>query len=105
MLVCSTNLYDGGTLSKQRYAFLRGHTSYYSLGSIARLAEANGYLVDVRIPLVATGYGGQRKRYVLLTTSAAVIEATARYFSTRRFAPSESPIADRELEESRLARA
>lgn len=96
ILVLSTNLYDGGRLANQSYVFVPGHTSYYSAGSLTRLAEANGYLVDFRIPLVATGYAGPRKRYILLSTSAAVMEATARYFSTRDYAPSESPTANRE---------
>ncbi|OGO51700.1 MAG: hypothetical protein A2Z32_11265 [Chloroflexi bacterium RBG_16_69_14] len=105
ILVCSTNLYDGGNLATQRYAFLGGHTSYYSAASIALLAEANGYRLDLRTPLVATGYGGRRKRYLILSTSEAVMAATARYFSTRRYAPSESPTADQELAEARRTQA
>ena len=73
--------------------------------ALARLAEENGYLVDFRVPLAATGYAGPRKRYVLLTQSTAVIVATARYFGSRRYAPSESPTADRELAATRQARA
>jgi hypothetical protein len=95
MVVLSTNLYDGGRLASQAYVFVPGHTSYYTTGSLTRLAEANGYLIDFRIPLVATGYAGPRKRYVLLSTSPAVMEATARYFSTHEYAPSESPTANR----------
>jgi hypothetical protein len=101
MLVCSTNIYDGGSLAKQSYLFYRGHTSYYSTRSLTHIADEHGYHVDFRVPLVATGYGGRRKRYVLFTKSAAVMEATGRYFSTRRYAPSDSPTADRELAEAR----
>ncbi len=97
LLVCSTNLYDGGDLSNQAYLFYRGHVSYYSSGSLARIAEENGQFLDLRVPLVATGYAGQRKRYLLFTKSAAVMEATARYFSTRPYAPSDSPMADVEF--------
>jgi hypothetical protein len=104
LLVCSTNVYDGGPLATQSYVFVPGHTSYYSARSLARIAEANGYLLDIRIPLVATGYGGPRKRYLLFSRSPAVIEAVGRYFSTRPYAPSESPTADRELAEARQAR-
>ena len=92
----STNLYDGRRLATQTYPFVGGHTSYYSVGSLSRLAEANGVLIDVRTPLVATGYAGPRKRYILLSTSAAVMAAAARYFETHEYAPSESPAADRE---------
>jgi SAM-dependent methyltransferase len=105
LLVCSTNVYDGGALAKQRYIFINGHTSYYSSGSLTRLAAANGYRVDLRIPLIATGYGGPRKRYVLLTTSDAVIEATARYFETRRYAPSESLTAQADVVAARQGAA
>lgn len=100
LLVCSTNLYDGGRLAKQSYVFFRGHVSYYTPASLARLAEETGCLLDIRVPLVATGYGGQRKRYVLLTRSPGVIEATGRYFEGRPYAPSDSPTADRELAEA-----
>jgi SAM-dependent methyltransferase len=97
LLVCSTNLYDGGDLSKQAYVFYRGHVSYYSPESLARIAAENDHFLDLRVPFVATGYAGQRKRYLLFTKSAAVMEATARYFSTRRYAPSDSPTADLEF--------
>lgn len=100
LLVCSTNLYDGGRLARQAYIFVGGHTSYYSVGALDRLAAANGVLVDIRIPLVATGYGGPRKRYLLFTRSASVLAAIERYFSTHEYAPSESPTADRELAEA-----
>jgi SAM-dependent methyltransferase len=105
LLVCSTNIYDGGNLSTQRYVFLGGHTSYYSAASLDRLAQANGFLLDLRIPLVATGYAGPRKRYLLLSRSTSVMAGVARYFSTRPYAPSESPTADRELAAARQARA
>ena len=105
LLVCSTNIYDGGNLSTQRYVFMGGHTSYYSAGSVERLAKANGFMLDIRIPLVATGYVGPRKRYLLLSQSTSVMAGVARYFSTRRYAPSESPTADRELAAARRARA
>ena len=97
LLVCSTNVYDGGDLSTQRYVFLRGHVSYYSERSLRVLAAASGYRLDLRTPLVATGYGGHRKRYLLLSTSDAVMDATKDYFRTRRYAPSESPTANVEL--------
>ena len=97
MLVCSTNLYDGGNLSRQSYPFVPGHVSYWSEGSIRRVAAANDVHVDVRIPLVATGFAGPRKRYLLFTRSPAVMDSIARYFSTREFAPSESPTADKEI--------
>jgi len=105
LLVCGTNVYDGGNLAKQPYLYVNGHTSYYSHESLTRLAAANGQLVDFRVPLVATGYGGPRKRYILFTRSDAVMAATARYFETRRYAPSESPTANLDLAAARQASA
>jgi len=93
LLVCSTNLYDGGRLSRQSYIFVPGHTSYWSEASLRRVAAGSGVRVDFRIPLVATGFAGPRKRYVLFTRSAAVMDAIGRYFSTREYAPSDSPTA------------
>jgi hypothetical protein len=104
LLVCGTNVYDGRTLANQSYIFVPGHTSYYSPRSLARIADENGFHLDMRIPLVATGYAGPRKRYLLFTRSPAVVDAIGRYFSTRPYAPSESPTADRELAEARGAR-
>jgi SAM-dependent methyltransferase len=103
LLVCGTNLYDGGRLERQHYLFINGHTSYYSTGSLARIANANGALVDIRIPEVATGYGGPRKRYVLLTRSTAVRDAIARYFETHEYAPSESPTARADIKAAMAA--
>ncbi len=94
LLVCSTNVYDGGDLRRQSYIFTPGHTSYYTPASLAVLAAANGWLVDLRVPLVATGYGGPRKRYVLFTASPAVLEAIHAYFQDREYAPSDPPWED-----------
>ena len=55
------------------------------------LATTNGWLVDLRVPLVATGYGGPRKRYVLFTASPAVLESIRGYFQDREYAPSIRP--------------
>ena len=104
LLVCGTNVYDGGSLANQSYIFVPGHTSYYAPGSLARIADENGYHLDIRVPLVATGYAGPRKRYLLFTKSPEVVEAIGRYFSTRSYAPSESPAADRALAEARQRR-
>ncbi len=103
LLVCSTNLYDHGRLGKQHYLYLNGHVSYYTVESARWLADANGFHLDIRTPLVATGYGGRRKRYLLFTRSAKVVEAIAEYFRSREYAPSESPTADIELAQARLA--
>lgn len=97
LLVCSTNLYDGGRLSRQSYVFVPGHTSYWSEASVKRVGAANGVFVDFRIPLVATGFAGPRKRYILFTRSSDVIDAIGRYFSTREYAPSDSPTGDVEI--------
>jgi Methyltransferase domain len=97
LLVCSTSMYDGRDLSNQRYLFLAGHTSYYSERSLRLVVERSRATLDLRTPLVATGYAGSRKRYALITSSATVRRAVADYFATREYAPSEAPWADLEM--------
>src|SRR6478735_8311059 len=94
LVVCSTNVYDGGPIAKQPYIFTSGHVSYYSPEALEILARANGFHLDIRVPWVATGYGGPRKRYLLLSRSREVMDAIPRYFGSRLYAPSEAPDAN-----------
>lgn len=107
VVVCSTNIYDGGSLRSQPYLFIPGHTSYYSPESLLEIARLNQCYVDFRVPLVATGYGGPRKRYVLFSRSPGVMQNIVRYFGSHMFAPSEGPRANAELarEVSRFKRS
>lgn len=89
ILVCSTNIYDGTDLSEHGYIFSKGHTSYYTPESLTAIARAHGYYADFRVPRVATGDPGPRKRYVLFSRSRHVMENTACYFGRHMFAPSE----------------
>jgi Methyltransferase domain len=91
LLVCSTNVYDGGNLRRQSYPFIPGHTSYYTPASLAELARANGWSADLRAPLSSTGYAGPRKKYVLFTASPTVRESIEEYFRNHEYAPSEPP--------------
>jgi SAM-dependent methyltransferase len=88
LLVCSTNIYDGGDLSRHAYLYSYGHTSYYSPRAIERLAADNGMYFDFRVPVVSARLG-PRKRYVLFTRSPDRLTDIARYFGAHRFAPSE----------------
>lgn len=99
LVVCSTNVYDGGPIAKQPYIFVSGHVSYYTPDALQVLARANGFHLDIRVPWVATGYGGPRKRYLLLSRSREVMNAIPRYFGSRLYAPSEAPDANVELAE------
>jgi hypothetical protein len=92
LLVCSTNIYDGGNLGQQGYIFGRGHVSYYSPEALRTIAKANGLHVDFRLPLAATGTAGPRKRYVLFSYSPHVMEAVSDYFGRTAYAPSEPPV-------------
>lgn len=91
LLVCSTNIYDGGRLERQRYILARGHTSYYSPNSLRVIARQNQVLVDFRVPVAATGKVGPRKRYVLMSRSRAIMDSVCDYFGSHMFAPSEPP--------------
>lgn len=99
LLVCSTNIYDGGNLNKHKYIFIPGHTSYYTPEALIYLAHANGYHIDFRSPLVATGYGGPRKRYVFVTKDRDLLTDITCYFGRHLYAPSERPWANKELAE------
>lgn len=88
MVVCSTNIYDGGNLAKHRYLFSLGHTSYYTPTALAHIAKDNGVYVDFRLPEVATKLG-LRKRYVIFTRSQQTLQNLAVYFGSHPFAPSE----------------
>ncbi|MQA02913.1 MAG: methyltransferase domain-containing protein [Streptosporangiales bacterium] len=100
LLLCSTNVYDGSDLAKHKYIFIPGHTSYYTPEALAHIARSNGYYIDFRVPWVATGYGGPRKRYLFLTKDLSLLTNIACYFGKRMYAPSERPHADTELAEA-----
>jgi SAM-dependent methyltransferase len=89
LLVCSTNIYNGGDLAKHRYLYSPGHVSYYSPRAIREIAEQNRMRFDFRLPAVATGGPGPRKRYILFTRSAKNLRNVAEYFGGRPYAPSE----------------
>ena len=93
MLVCSTNVYDGGDSRAPVATSSRTVTPRTTPpASLAVLAEANGLAPwTSRTPLVATGYGGARKRYVLFTASPSVREAIQAVLRGHEYAPSESP--------------
>lgn len=100
LLVCSTNIYDGTNLDKHKYIFIPGHTSYYTPESLIYLAQSHGYYIDFRSPLVATGYGGPRKRYVFITKDPTLLTQISCYFGRHLYAPSERPRANKELAEA-----
>jgi SAM-dependent methyltransferase len=99
LLVCGTNIHDGRPkLERDRYLYYPDHTSYYSVQSIRRIANALGFHVDFRYPDEL----GRRKRYLLFTRSPAVLDRTATYFGRVPLAPSEKTLQRRR---ERLARS
>ena len=109
IVICSTNLYDGGNLDRQTYIFGRGHVSYYTPAALRRIAKANKMHVDFRLPLASKGVAGPRKRYVIFSHSADVMESVSDYFGRKAYAPSEKPVkltrADREARHAARAAA
>jgi SAM-dependent methyltransferase len=87
LLVCGTNIHAGGDLTKDRYPYWPDHTSYYTADALARIARRNRFFLDFRTPKMAAA--GGRKRYVLFTRSARVLQSIPFYFAARTFAPSE----------------
>jgi hypothetical protein len=88
LLVCSTNVYDGGNLNRHKYLFIKGHTSYYSPEALLHLARRNKVFVDFRLPAVSSRLG-PRKRYVLFSKSVTRMQDVAAYFGSHAYAPSE----------------
>ena len=89
LLICSTNIYDGKNVASHTYLYSRGHVSYYSPRAIREIAGRSGMLFDFRVPAIATGSAGPRKRYVLFTRSTDNLQQVAEYFGKRIYAPSE----------------
>jgi SAM-dependent methyltransferase len=92
VVVCSTNIYDGGNLAEQSYIFGRGHVSYYTPAALRRIAKANRMHVDFRLPASSRGVAGPRKRYVIFSHSHDVMESVSDYFGAKAYAPSEKVV-------------
>lgn len=98
LLVCGTNIHGGRPrLERHRYLFYPDHTSYYSVESLRRIAGRLGFHIDYRLP---EGLG-DRKRYVFLSRSPAVLAQVATYFGRVGLAPSE--VTERRREEAAAA--
>ena len=89
LLVCSTNIYDGRNVANHRYLYSRGHVSYYSPHAIRVIARRSRMRFDFRVPAIATGSAGPRKRYVLFTRSRSNMRRIVEYFGRHAYAPSE----------------
>jgi SAM-dependent methyltransferase len=92
VVVCSTNIYDGGNLGQQSYIFGRGHVSYYTPAALRRIAKENKMHVDFRLPASSKGVAGPRKRYVIFSHSQEVMESVSDYFGAKAYAPSEKVV-------------
>ncbi len=87
ILVCGTNIYGGGDLTKDRYPFWPDHTSYYTPEALLEVAKSNGFYLDFRSPKLAGDKG--RKRYVIFTKSPQVLQNVSLYFGKTAVAPSD----------------
>ena len=94
LLVCSTNVYDGGNLAASRTSSrpVTPRTTPRPRSRCWPRRTAGSWTCAT--PLVATGYGGPRKRYVLFTASPSVLESIQAYFVGREYAPSDPPWED-----------
>ena len=92
LLVCSTNIYDGGHPKRHSYLYLRGHVSYYGPRSIGVIAKQSDMQFDFRMLKFGPPQGfGERKRYILFSHSLTNIRRAAEYFGGHAFAPAEEP--------------
>jgi SAM-dependent methyltransferase len=94
LVVCGTNIYDGGPLEGDWYIQYPDHTAYYTPEVLRRIANRAGVHLDFRAPL--TGQA-MRKRYVIFTRSGEVMESVACYFGREVYAPSEIEHPDRPI--------
>lgn len=86
VVVCGTDIYDGGDLTKQRYIYYPDHTAYYTPQSLRLIAKSLGFHLDFRS---TTGPTGVRKRYVIFSKSRSTMEQVADYFGSHDNAPAE----------------
>ncbi|MFC6703927.1 methyltransferase domain-containing protein [Flexivirga alba] len=86
LVVCGTDIYDGGDLTRQRYIYYPDHTAYYTPQSLRLIAKSLGFHLDFRSTDGATGV---RKRYVIFSKSAQTMEHVADYFGSHEQAPAE----------------
>lgn len=91
VLICSTNIYDGG---RQHYIFGSGHVSHYTAEALRSIATANRMQVNFQVPLSATEAVGGRKRYVIFARLPEVMDSVSDYFGRHTYAPSEAPRLD-----------
>lgn len=92
LLICSTNIYDGGDPDRHSYLYLRGHVSYYSPRAIGTIAKQSNMNFDFRMPKFGPPQVfGKRKRYILFTRSLENLQKTAEYFGSHTYAPAEDP--------------
>ena len=91
LLVCSTNIYDGGHPELHSYLYYRGHVSYYSPRSIRVIARKSNMQFDFRMPKPGPRVFSKRKRYILFSHSLENLRKAAEYFGSHAFAPAETP--------------
>jgi hypothetical protein len=89
VICASTNIYDGSNILQHDYPFFPGHCSYYTPEALGHIAAKNGLFVDFRLPYIALGRGGPRKRYVFFFRNPGIFTRLALYFGRNAVAPSE----------------
>ena len=68
LLVCGTNIYDGGNLSRDAYIHFADHTSYYTPQVLRSIANDAGFHIDFRTPLIADGHAQEVRLVQQVTT-------------------------------------
>jgi SAM-dependent methyltransferase/predicted nucleic-acid-binding Zn-ribbon protein len=89
MVICSTNIHNGGEISKLKYPFIKGHVSYYSGGAIEVIAKKFGLDFDFRLPSIAQTRGGPKKRYIFFFNNGGIQRKISLFFAKNPYALSE----------------
>jgi hypothetical protein len=76
VLVCSTQIYRGGDLSRDRYLFGPGRASYYSAPAIRRIAAPHQMTADIVRP-TGPASRGRRRRHVVFAAAIAATDGSA----------------------------
>ena len=90
IVVVTTDLYDGSPVAKLRFHAATEHRWFWTIDALSRVAGAEGFLVDVRLPEIAVRRNLVRKRFVFLSRDPQTMQRLRTRFGTEFLAPSES---------------
>ncbi len=89
ILICGTNLYDGGDVTLYNYPFVVGHSAHWTAMALMHVATEAGFFIDFRTPAIAARRAGPHKKYILFYRDTAALLGISLFFGRNMYAPSE----------------